>query len=441
MADNVNINDAGNTSVPIATDNIGGVSHQRVKVQHGADGSATDVSSVDPFPVTCKFSDSPNIDAFGRLRTSDPGTVFDIKQLFDKQPLFFDESITNNSGSATSTHSTTDAATTMHVETNDTIIRQTKIRYNYQPGKSQLFYLTGVLGAAVSGVTRRIGAFDANNGLFFELSGSTLSVVKRKATSDTSIAQASWNLDTLDGNGPSGITIDTSKTQIFVIDYEWLGVGRVRFGVIVGGVIIYCHQFLHGNIETSVYISTPNLPIRYEIASTTGTGDLIHICSTVISEGGNERLGVLRTLATGATHVDANATDTVYAVLGIRLKSSHIGASISPIRLSVISETNDDFRWILSYNPTIADTFTYSDISNSCVQGATGATANTVSNLGITIGEGYASTDTQSIEAVVETSLRLGSLIDGTPDELVLSVMPLSSGADIQAAIIWKELL
>ena len=50
MADNTELN-TGTGGDTIATDDIGGIKHQRVKVQHGADGSATDVSAASPLPV------------------------------------------------------------------------------------------------------------------------------------------------------------------------------------------------------------------------------------------------------------------------------------------------------------------------------------------------------------------------------------------------------
>lgn len=48
MADNVAVTAGSGTT--IATDDVGGVQHQRVKVEFGADGSATDVSAAAPLP-------------------------------------------------------------------------------------------------------------------------------------------------------------------------------------------------------------------------------------------------------------------------------------------------------------------------------------------------------------------------------------------------------
>lgn len=149
--------------------------------------------------------------------------------------------------------------------------RQTRMRFNYQPGKGQEVILTGVFGAGQAGITKRIGYFDTNNGLFFQLSGTTLSVVRRTSTSgspvDNVVTQANWNIDKLDGTGASGVTLDLTKTQIMIIEFEWLGVGRVRYGFDIDGKIIFVHQLFNANNLTEVYISTPNLPVKYEIAN------------------------------------------------------------------------------------------------------------------------------------------------------------------------------
>ena len=396
--------------------------------------------------IATRFSDSPSVDAFARARVANPFSVFDIKHLFDKQTLFFDESITNNSGNATSTHSAVDANVTMHVEANDTIIRQTKMRFNYEPGKGQLFVFTGTLGAATTNLISRIGACDGTDGLYFEQSSSGLKVAIRKNSSNKEILQNDWNEDKLDGTGPSGITVDPTKMQIFVIDYQWLGIGRVRFGIEIDGQIIYCHKENHSNSQTSVYMSHPNLPIRYEIISSGGTGDLVQVCSTVISEGGYDPTGVLRTHSTGSTHVDASTANQIYPILGIRLKSTHSQASTQLSAMSAISETADDFRWIISMNPTITGTFAYTNLdSTSATQIATGTSANQVTNLGTVFLEGYASTgavgNSQTArESQLKNVLSLGTAIDGTRDEIVLSVMPLGADSDIQAALTWREI-
>lgn len=397
-----------------------------------------------------EYGDTPAIDAFDRLRVAYPYTIFDSKQLHDKSPLFFSESL---GGSATSTHSAVNARVEMVVtaSASDFAIRQTKQYFNYQPGKSQLILLTA-LAPQETGVIKRVGYFNGtgtnfmtpDNGIFLQSDGTNVSwnIAKNGSITET-VTQANWNYDPMDGTGPSRITLDMDATQIFIIDFEWLGVGRVRCGTVINGLIYYNHFFNHANLSayTSVYMSSPNLPLRYDIQSDgTGGGQLDHICGTVMSEGGLEQTGVLRSVDTLNTHLDANTPDVTYALLGIRLKSSYLDISVVPEFMSMISETNDDFKWSLLLNPTIAGTFTYSDVTNSAIQRAAGATANTISAYEVKIDSGYAQS-ASSVDRQFVTALRIGSAIDGTPDELVLAVTPLSANADIQGSLTIRELL
>lgn len=397
-----------------------------------------------------EYGDTPAIDAFDRLRVSNPFTIFDSKQLHDKQPLFWDESI---GGSATSTHSSINAAVAMTVTASatDFVIRQTKQRFNYQPGKGQLILQT-FHAPQVTGATMRVGAFDGtgtnyltpNNGIFFEINNTSPSwnIAKNGSTTET-YTQSNWNYDPLDGTGPSRLTLDLDGALIAIIDYEWLGVGRVRVGFVIGGIIRYVHYFTHSNIAsfTSVYMSTPNLPLRYSIETDgSAIASLDHICSTVISEGGVQETGILSSVNTGTTHLDANTADQKYALLGIRLKTAYSDVTVYPEAMTMISETNDDFKWTLELNPTIAGTFNYNDITNSALQYAQGVTANTVTTAGSLIDSGFAKSNA-SLDRRINTTLRMGTLIDGTRDTLVLTVTPLSSNADIQGSLTYRELL
>ena len=276
--------------------------------------------------VQVALGDSPSIDAFGRLRVSDPFTLFASSHDQSPGDDLWETTLT---GGATATHLPAQAAVRLRTTTasGDKVVRTTGRYFRYLPGKSQLVLLTTVLGAAAANVRKRVGYFDPGNGIFFQLSGATLSVVRRSSVSgspvDTVVNQADWNLDRLDGTGPSGITLDPAKAQIFFIDLEWLGVGRVRAGVVVDGGIFYCHQFLNTNSLTTVYMTTATLPVRYEIentgAATSATNDLAQICSTVVSEGGSiaEVSARVRSVANGVTPISVS---TRRAVLSIRPK-------------------------------------------------------------------------------------------------------------------------
>jgi hypothetical protein len=383
------------------------------------------------------LASSPKRDSFGRQRTSSPFTLFDSKLLGDRRDLFWDDQEVSGSGTGT-TYSSARASETLSVSdaTAGNRTRQTFQRFNYQPGKSMLINQTFVFSEGASGITRRVGYFNDDNGLFFQQDGEDLSFVIRTKVSgvvvDNVYPQSTWNIDTL-------ADLDITKAQILYIDFESLQVGSVRFGFVIDGAIRYAHVQHHANRIDSAYFSTPNLPLRYEIEND-GTGPaatLECICSTVISEGGQEETGVTRSASTEGTHLNANAANTLYALIGYRQKADHLDSIVNLTRFSVLAETLDDFEWQIVLNPTVAGTFTYSDETNSAVQTAKGTTANTVTG-GTILSAGFSASN--SGQVIPENTFRwIGSAIDGTRDELVLCVRPLSNNADIQGSISWRE--
>lgn len=392
-------------------------------------------------PAAVQLAATGQVDAFGRLRISEPSTLFDSKQLYDKAPLFWSEFVDNISGNAASTHSTVDAATTMHAESGDTIVRQSYERFNYQPGKSQLVILTGVLGEPADGAIGRIGYFDNDNGIFIERNGTTLNWVIRKAGVDTQVVpQSSWSEDKLDGTGPSGITYDPTKAVIFWIDFEWLGVGQVRCGLVVEGEIVYAHHFHHSNVVTSVYMSTPNLPVRYEVSSTGPATELVHICSSVMSEGGLEPLGLSR--ARSVPERTNLSSSTVYAIMGLRLKTTHLGVTLQQLGVSLYSSSNSAFRFRLLFRPTFNNpgSITWTDETNSGVQYATAVNTVTLATEGTVLDAGYMSAQVRQVILNLQNALRPGAAYDGTRDELWLVATPKTNNSSLDAALSWREL-
>lgn len=245
------------------------------------------------FPSFAVNTDSGSGDAFGRLRISQPVAVFDSQLQYDKQPLLWDEKV---SGSATSTHIPNESSVDMTVTTadGDSVIRQTREYHRYQPGKSQFILCTFVLGEAQSGTTKLIGYGDNNNGVFLGQDGGGVFILLRSNNTGTvsderKIYQADWNINNFGLGNISEETLDFNNTHILVIDFEWLGVGRVRVGFNINGVTYYAHEFLNANNLNKVYMTTANLPVRYEITNTqsvAAASTLKHICTTVVSEGG-----------------------------------------------------------------------------------------------------------------------------------------------------------
>lgn len=369
------------------------------------------------------------LDAFGRVRSSAPFTLFDSKLVFDAAPTLWDDAQTSGTGTS-STHDKVNARVIMGVaaSTAGTRVRQTFRRFNYQPGKSQLLLMTFNLNDGGTGITKRVGLFDDYNGYYLErTSTGSRFVIRKNGLASETFEQANWNSDRVDGTGQSGITLDFSKTQIMWIDFEWLGVGTARFGFVVNGAFILCHQADHANMATTVYTSSPNLPLRYEI-SNGGTGAaaaLDAICSTVISEGGFERTGIPRTVDRGTTPFVTQNDADVYPILGLRLKSSGTHATILPTGMSLVCTSTAAIRYAVIANPTISgDTVVWTDMPDSAVQYAnatdTTGVENVVSN-GTYLFSGYTQ---QQNEASVDVRWSgfwgLGTKINGTADELWL---------------------
>ena len=393
-------------------------------------------------------------DAFGKLRISQPETIFDSKLTNDNAPLFWDDQEVSG-GSTSSTYNTDQASVTLAVANTTAGVRtrQTFMRFNYQPGKSQLIMMTGIIGVAATGIDVEVGLVDDDNGLFFYTDGTNVGVCVRTNTSgspvDAKVAQSAWSLDPMDGSGPSGVTLDFTKTQIMFFDFEWLGVGSVRFGFVVDGIPIYVHEVLNANSLALVYMSTPNLPLRWSIENS-GAGavaSITQICSTVISEGGTQATGSIRYKSTNGTHTTATTENVVYAVLGISLQTTKIDGIIELLGTSLyIQSATDVVEWTLRLNPTVASVFTYNNETNSSAATAVGVTANTVTG-GTIIAGGYlqSGNNNSGLGAGGVTSLknaiRLGANIAGTTDTMVLCVMPIggTAGVEVEGLINWRE--
>lgn len=410
----------------------------------------------DVINATIATHTSPSVDAFSRWRVSNPTTIFDSKQIFDNQPLFWDEEL-ESGADITSTHSVNKAATTITstINTAGVFTRQTFRRFNYQPGKSQQIVMTGILqeSGGGTGILRRIGYFDDSNGIFIEDNAGVISLVIRSKTSgsvvDTKTPQAKWD-DPLNGNGPSRVLIDWSKTQIFFFDMEWLGVGTVRFGMAQAGTLIAVHNVNHANVDTTVYMSTPNLPLRYQMATAnpSAASKMSAMCGTVMSEGGIDDTGVLRYKSTSGTHVDMLTENLIYAVVGIQLKTTHLGATIHIVDAALTLLTaSKQVEWILVFNPSVAGTFTYADETNSAVRTATGTDSSVVTGGTIITGGFLESGGQQAGRAAsgskeVPNALLLGADISNNVDSIVLAARPIngSSGIDMEGALTWREL-
>jgi len=308
---------------------------------------------IEPNCTQVEFCDTA-YDAFRRLRTSDPHTLISIAHHYGKNNQNVAEYTDGTISSAhQSGQSCIDMECTTSTDSDSHIIRQSRKYAEYQPGKSLLWMGTGVLNAGSGGneanCLTQIGLYDDDNGVFFSHQNSVVSVNIRNTTTDTSVAFTAFNVDRLDGTGPSRVKLDATQAQILWTDVEWLGVGRVRFGIVVAGKLHICHVFHHANQVTHPYMESANLPIRYEIKSTASTaagGKLRMICSTVVSEAGYDTVG--QPWAHGRLNGDTvEVNNTEKCILALRLKTAYHRARIGIRSFQLLATASGDFVYRL----------------------------------------------------------------------------------------------
>jgi len=389
----------------------------------------------------------PMLDAFGRLRVSDPRALFSSTLLYDNAPSIWNDAEVSGSGTS-STYNANQSSVTLAVSatTAGRRVRQTYRRFLYQPGKSQLVSLTGIIGAPVAGITRNIGLFDDANGVFFQSAPTTANVVIRSSTSgapvNTTIAQANWNIDKMNGSGPSGVTLDFSKTQIFFCDFQWLGVGVVRFGFVVNGTFWPVHAEPHANIDNLVYMAIPNLPLRYEIINdgTGGAASMLQICNSVMSEGGLEFVGQVRAVSRNNTPLTTLNDANLYPIVAIRLQSTKLSTIVQPSSLSIGSTTNANLEVQLLLNPTVTGTaLSFGAVANSAVEADVATTNATTVSGGTLLGSSLVAANTTD-QLSNPVDFQLGVSIAGVSDVLVLAARRLTGTTEaIYGSLGWRE--
>lgn len=388
-------------------------------------------------PVYVAFPPT-GVDAFGRLRVSNPYTLFDSQNRYTIDPQFS----TSTTGTGTTSFLTNEASVSMSV-TNagvGSVTRQTFRSFPYQPGKGLLVMATFVMDSSNSvNLTQRVGYFNAQNGVFFQRIDGVYSFVLRSNSRPTpgtpsdvrTVNQPSWNGDKLDGTGPSGITLDPTKAQILWMDFEWLGVGSVRCGFIINGQFILCHTFTNANEITSVYMTTAILPVRYEITSASAmNATLKQICSTVISEGGYDQVSVDYAARRTTIFSNIDTAANFYPIVSIRLASTALGAVVLPNNVKFQPTTLQNYEIALIKNCTLTGASWAAMPSDPNVEMDVSATA--IATLGTIVQTGYiANTGGGGQTNVVDNvgynwDLQIGASIAGVSDIYTLGVRTIS---------------
>ena len=375
-------------------------------------------------------------DAFGRLRVSEPYTLFDTKSRYYDHNDFSSSTSTGANVVYDANSSTYQLNVT--AANGSSVIRETKRVFPYQPGKSLLVLTTFCMNTPKTNLRQRVGYFTTNNGIYFENDGTYNYLVIRSYSSgalvEDRVRQDAWDNPFL--------ALQVNRTQIFWTDIEWLGVGSVRCGFVVNGAYVLCHTFHHANVagNTNTYMTTAILPVRYEItntAGTTGVSMMRQICSTVISEGGYNAFTYSETAGRGTSVLRLASAGTYYPLVSIRLDSTRLDAIVLPRQVDVLSPTVNYYRWKLVLNPTLTGATFAGHSATGTVEYDTAATA---MSGGTELQAGYVSSRELSVLGADEFAFQLGRTLAGVSDIVTLAMAATSNNADVLAQIGWQEI-
>lgn len=383
--------------------------------------------------------DSGAVDAFGRQRFSQPFTLFDSMLRYTKRTDLWDES-TVGSGSTHFLMNESSLELRTTTASGDTVLRRSKKHLPYQPGKSLFFMASFVTNTPMAGLVQEVGYFDNDNGVLFRVDGLTSQFVIRSSTSgsvqETIINQSDWNIDTFND-------LDPSKANIFATDMEWLGVGRVRCGFVVDGEIRYCHEFLHSNVSTSVYMTSAILPASYRIHNSStiaAPARLKQVCTSIVSEGGYQPTGPIYTAGRGAANFSTITSETMVAA--IRMASGRTDNVIIPAQIDASiggnPASNVVAQWRLRLNPTITSG-TWAPAENGRGNVETMASG-TFSGGTVIAGGLVASRSAVELSAESGLALSLGQNINEQSDVMILTIQ-CSSSENATGLIGWREVV
>lgn len=418
----------------------------------GITGTANVILADDANVVISGFS-GPTSDAFGRLRVSNPYTLFETQARYYDHGQF----ASNISGTGNVVYVSNQSSYQLNVgsTSGDSVLRETLKPFPYQPGKSQLTLNTFCMNTPKANLRQRVGLFDAADGVFFENDGTWNYFVIRSGSTgvEERVRQDAWNVDRLNpayGLNPSGYTLNPALTQIMFADVEWLGVGSVRVGFVINGAYIICNQFNHANQtgNTKVYMTTASLPIRYEITNTgatTGNSMMTQICSTVISEGGFQLSGSGNPRA--ASHlIGAPRTlpndNSFLPLISIRLKSTRLNAVVIPINYSLIPVSQSVFQFRVYKKAITSGGAWVSSAADSSVEYNLTPTALVSGDIAE---QTFINSTNQSSGAPTQEAFGFDYQLErepftGVPYEYVITMATTGTNQDVYASIEWQEI-
>ena len=423
-----------------------------------------------------------SLDSFERLRVSEPRIAFEYSfgALVPSSATTVWESTATSSGTVAVTTNLYGSEMNTLLTNGSGYWIQSYNHIRYAPGISTLMRFTFNFNDPITNVIKRVGMFTdqgtypstAGDGVYLEQDGSAVSVVRRYMTTggtgaEERVLQGNWNLDKLDGTGASGVTLNWTLAQHLVIEYQWLGVGTIRFGFETGDLgVIWCHEIHSVNGLSVAWSRTGTLPVRAEVRSagvlaTAGKLTLINV--VVLQEGDVADFRGWKYFGgnSGATAKVGGTAAGLYPVLSLRAASTNdltkrariIPTAVS-ITVAVVSTGATSLQVALLMLPTPNTGATFATTVGGSVTTidtiATATTAVTGTAIWQAVIPNVVGTYTFDLKTMNDNANLIGYNAAGTvaitgPSVLTLACGTLTGTATVAATVVgainWKELV
>ena len=368
---------------------------------------------------------------------------------FSKNENDFDEKIT---GTASSTHQPYLGMVQLSVgsDAGDEVIRQTRRVQRYLPGRGNEASFVVILSGVAEGIRTRVGAFDQLNGAYFEHDGTDYYCVIRRNTAGGVIeertARADWSDDKLDGNGPSGITINYENIQMMVIEYEWYGAGQVEWKFVINNNAHSVHKTNHANIHDHTWASYGSFPVRYELTNVTGatgTHTMLQGSHSFLTEGTTTLLGRQLSISSPVTGYNLATAGTFYPIIAIRLKSTALNSVVIPDEYAAgLLDKTDMFVKIIERPTTVTGGTWVSPSAESPIEyniTATGFTGGEVASTTFVSEKQMGAKLTFPEKAITQLARKTTTTIGDTSEIFLIAAAATGDDKDAWASLGWIE--
>ena len=422
------------------------------------------IQKIDRFGATVNtFTDgAPKFTPFSEIQVGQTQLIREYRFPYGTDSaLFYDNLLTGS----TITHESDRANVVLTNPTTSGALAQrtTNFYHPHYPGignQVELVVQVGDIGKA--NVVRRWGVYDDNNGFYWELDNTTLSVVVRSDSTgsivNTITNQSDFNLDKLDGSDSIGFTLDVSNGHAYFIEYAGAGTGKVRFGVATeAGENIVAHEYTQiGNLP---YIRTTSLPLRVEQENTAGSGSSSEFrVNTMLAEHTSIVHSTGQKFSTASALATITQASGEIPIFSIRPKATFGGianhAIIKGISLNCmnIGNTGDSpvvfkVRMVDDSAAILTGESFASHLTISTAEIDTSASSFTDSNSSITALQIFVAADTSKFLTELSPKLVHSFEINLSADEstqpcfLITAECLTGTNADVMVGLNWEELI